>query len=146
DMMADADPIVRHMWEWHLYEESEHKSIVMDAYREVFGDGLDAYIARMWALPIAVTFLSLVILPAVHRFIQIDSEPSSGAPKEWIKMLKWMFYKPGYFQTMGKRLAAFAKRDFHPWVYSDNSEGLGELRSRVIDESWELPSKSATLA
>lgn len=146
DMMADADPIVRHMWEWHLYEESEHKSIVMDAYREVFGDGLDAYIARLWALPVAVTFLSFLVVPAVHRFIQVDAERSKDAPKEWYKLLKWMLYKPGYFRTMGKRLAAFAKRDFHPWIYSDNSAGLSELRKRVVKESWELPSKSTALA
>lgn len=146
DMMADADPIVRHLWEWHLYEESEHKSIIIDAYREIFGEGIDAYITRLWSVPIALTFLTFIIIPALHRFIQVDTPPTSSTPREWLKFASWMFYKPGYFKTFGRRLSSFARRDFHPWNYNDNAEQLKALRDRVIRDEWEQSSKSAAIA
>ena len=38
----------------------------------------------------------------------------------------------------GRAVAAYHRRDFHPWRYLDNRRFLSELRDAMIDPAWEL--------
>ncbi len=136
DMMKDADPVIRNMFEWHLYEEQEHKSVVMDAYREVYGDGLDAYANRMRAVPITLSALYSFLVPSIGRFMRAELHDSARVRREWRSLLNWMFLEPGYFRTFAKRMLAFARPDFHPWKFTDNAGELDSLRKRMIRDDW----------
>lgn len=137
EMMADADPVVRHLYEWHLYEEQEHKAIPTDAYYEIWGNSMSSYMTRLWAVPIVLSMLSTIIIPSVTRFMQVDLDDPSKVDQEWKSLRRWMFNDPGYFKTLKMRLAAFAGRNFHPWTYTDNSHELADLHRRVIRPHWE---------
>jgi len=37
-----------------------------------------------------------------------------------------------------RAVAAYHRRDFHPWRYLDNRRFLSELRDAIIDPAWEV--------
>ena len=140
DMMASADPVVRHLFEWHLYEEQEHKGVMMDAYNEVYGRNWRAYAVRMRAVPTALVFLYRVLVPSVRAFMLADLDDPRELRTESLKLFNWMFREPGYFRTFGRRFLALTRPDFQPWSYSDNSGDLAQLHQRVIPPHWESAS------
>lgn len=45
-----AQPKMAQLWHWHAIEETEHKAVAFDVYREVAGTGLLAWLRRSAAL------------------------------------------------------------------------------------------------
>lgn len=138
EMMAPADPVVRRLFEWHLYEEQEHKGVMMDAYNAVYGQTWQAYALRIGALPLAVSLLLEILIPSMRSFMLADLDDPRELRGEVLKLLDWMFLDPGHFRTFGKRFLAILRPDFHPWTYTDNSGELAALREQIIPPHWEI--------
>jgi len=45
---AGSDPRAEAMWKWHLAEEYEHREVMHDLYRALYGRGPLAYLYRIW--------------------------------------------------------------------------------------------------
>jgi hypothetical protein len=41
-------------------------------------------------------------------------------------------------QGRWRAVAAYHRRDFHPWRYLDNRRFLSALRDTIVDPSWEV--------
>ena len=96
------------LWLWHAVEESEHKSVAFDVYR----DQVDSYWVRTSEMAFTtVEFIGFTIL----HYNQLRAEMDD--PTDWKSVrqgLNWLVGKPGWLRKLGKSYLAYYKRDFHP--------------------------------
>ena len=60
-LLTDADPHMAAIWRWHAVEETEHKGVAYDVYREVAGEGTRAYLQRCVIMLIVTTLFNLFV-------------------------------------------------------------------------------------
>ena len=96
------------LWLWHAIEESEHKSVAFDVYREQ----VDSY----WVRSSEMAFTTVEFIGfTIYHYIQLRQEMDD--PTDWKSVrggLNWLLGKPGWLRKLGKSYLAYYKRDFHP--------------------------------
>lgn len=96
------------LWLWHAIEESEHKSVAFD----VFKDQVDSYWVR--SSEMAFTTVEFIGFTFVHYW-QLRNEMDD--PTDWKSVrngFNWLMGNPGWLRKLGKSYLAYYKRDFHP--------------------------------
>lgn len=96
------------LWLWHAIEESEHKSVAFDVYK----DQVDSYWVR--SSEMAFTTVEFIGFTFVHYW-QLRNEMDD--PTDWKSVqngFNWLMGNPGWLRKLGKSYLAYYKRDFHP--------------------------------
>ena len=136
ELLEGVDPRIARLFRWHGYEEVEHKAVLFDAFHAARGHGLSTYAVRIAGLWIAVVLLTLA-LPSVSSRILA----SAGAAYDlhaWRGLVRFVFGRRGMLRGRWRAVAAYHRRDFHPWRYLDNRHFLAELRDPIVEPEWEL--------
>lgn len=135
-LLGGVDPRIAGLFRWHGYEEVEHKAVLFDVFHAVRGNGIYTYATRIAGLWIAVVLLALVLPSVSYRILA-----STGAAHDlraWREILRFVFGRGGMLRGRWRAVAAYHRRDFHPWRYLDNRRFLAELRDTIVDPAWEL--------
>ena len=136
ELLEGVDPRIARLFRWHGYEEVEHKAVLFDAFHAARGRGLDTYVARIAGLWIAVVLLAVLLPSMTYRILA--SAGAAGDPRAWRALARFAFGRHGMLRGRWRAIAAYHRRDFHPWRYLDNRRFLSELRDTIIDPAWEL--------
>jgi predicted metal-dependent hydrolase len=135
-LLAGVDPRIAKLFCWHGYEEMEHKAVLFDVFHAARGHGLRTYAVRIAGLWIAIVLVA-VALPAVcYRILA-----SAGAAHDlgaWRGLVRFVLGRGGMLAGRWRAVAAYHRRDFHPWRYLDNRHFLAELRDAIVDPAWEV--------
>ncbi|MEZ0367601.1 MAG: metal-dependent hydrolase [Candidatus Sericytochromatia bacterium] len=126
----NSDPRFVAMWKWHALEETEHKAVAFDVYREMMGKRPDAYAIRVMMYLISnLVFWGLVIpyhLSFLHKAGQQWNLASAAG------MIQTLWGRPGAFRKIVPDWLAYFRPDFHPWDL-DNRHFLS-LFDSLIDQ------------
>ena len=66
---------------------------------------------------------------------------SAGAAHDldaWRGLIRFVFGRGGMLRGRWRAVAAYHRRNFHPWRYLDNRRLLSELRDTIVDPAWEV--------
>jgi len=136
ELLDGVDPRIARLFRWHGYEEVEHKAVLFDMFHAARGHGLYTYIVRITGLWIAVILLALALPSVCYRILA-----SAGAAHDlpaWQGLTHFVFGRGGMLRGRWLAIAAYHRRDFHPWRYLDNRRFLAELRDTIVDPAWEV--------
>ncbi len=135
-LLDGVDPRIARLFRWHGYEEVEHKAVLFDVFHAARGRGPYVYVVRIAGLWIAVVLLALVLPSVCYRILA-----RAGAAHDvraWRDLIRFVFGRGGILRGGWRAVAAYHRRDFHPWRYLDNRRFLSELRGTIVDPTWEL--------
>ena len=118
-ILEGADPKMAAIWRWHAIEETEHKAVAYDVYRDVVGEDGLAYWRRARVMVMTtVTFWAFVFL---YHLRLVRSDKAATDVGGWWKLVKWMWITPGNFRNLVRPWLDYFRGDFHPWQH-DNHE------------------------
>jgi uncharacterized protein len=126
DNMRDFEPRMRALCRWHAMEETEHKSVLYDAYQHVSG--------RYWQRIDLHFWCTLFIVPILHllQFRLMWSDRKRGSLWDTIKGFWYLYVRPGSLRRMIPGYLTCFRRNFHPWQH-DNRELLRSWK--ITDEA-----------
>lgn len=134
-LLDDCDPAPRAMIFWHAFEEVEHSAALYDAYENVYGRGWRAYLGRLLGLTYAVSLLAMALPAATHAMLA-HAEPGQNRRRHWRRIFGHLFGPSGLLRSSGPVVAAYLRRDFHPWKLRDAGTVLMERRSEFVRDEW----------
>lgn len=111
---------LKSLWRWHAVEEIEHKSVAFDTMAEVLANTPRL---QRWLLRTSTMFVSTIeFLDMVFRsmalFFRTDGINTVGT---WLKVIHFLFVKPGMFRRVAGPYFAYYKPGFHPWQIDDRA-------------------------
>jgi predicted metal-dependent hydrolase len=118
---------VRSMLLWHALEESEHKAVAFDVYRQVIGD--EKFRIRM------MRFTTFAFLTAVagHTVLSLLADPATYNPRRLGRSLAQLRHSPFLSRTVIRRLRDYNRVGFHPDDH-DATELLERWRAELFGE------------
>jgi len=121
------------MWQWHALEETEHKAVAFDVYREVMGRGPRAYLERAVGMLITTAiFWSMTFSFHIQMVNAAPNAKKEGHVRGYARMLKFLFRKPGVITSCIRPWLAYFRPGFHPWQH-DNSHYLKQIDELVAE-------------
>lgn len=109
DLMAQADPNVRALWQWHAVEEIEHKAVAWDVYRYLGG----TYRTRVICMNLAIMMLGIRISARTLHMLRKDKLLFNVGV--WREGLRFLWGRQGLLRKLRRDFLDFYKRSFHPW-------------------------------
>ena len=79
---AESDPQAEALWKWHLAEEYEHREVMHDLYRAMYGNGPMAYLYRIYGFFYATIHISSHIKKIGNVLLAADREGMSAVELE----------------------------------------------------------------
>ncbi len=128
-LMADGEieklhPDIRKLWAWHAVEESEHKSVAFDVFKQTVDSEWIRISAMLMASVMFTTFTTLDLIGLLR------DRGLAGDAKLWGRSMWTMWGKPGLFRRLIPAYLAFYKPGFHP------SQSGNDARVAAFRERW----------
>lgn len=123
-ILAGADPRFAAVWRWHAIEETEHKAVAYDVYREIVGDGLGAYLRRVRVMLLITLGFWADVLRYHFRLVRADGAASDL--RGWWRLLRFQWVNPGGMRRIWRLWFEYFRPGFHPW----------QLDNRKHVEAW----------
>lgn len=121
-------PEMRSLWAWHCIEETEHKAVAFDVYKQTVNSIL---LLRVQMFFVTVSFMLNIFYGMFQLFRQKNRQWDFAM---WRRGMNYFFGRKGAFRVIMPDYLAFFKKDFHPWK-SDNSEKLDQFKKRYFNNS-----------
>lgn len=112
-ILAGADPRMAAVWQWHAIEETEHKAVAYDVYREVIGTDRAAYVRR--AIVMLVTTFDFWQRVFRYHFALVRADGKLLDVRGWWKFFRFLWISPGGMRKLVRPWLDYFRRDFHPW-------------------------------
>jgi predicted metal-dependent hydrolase len=135
-LRAEVHPSMRALWLWHAFEESEHKAVAFDVYREVGG----GYVRRSGMMLVTTAFFF-----AAHGLIHLRLMAARGVlwrPWQWPRALFKMWVWPAYLTRLVPSYLAYFRPRFHP-DHRDTEALLALWREQLFGNHGELRTYAA---
>jgi uncharacterized protein len=117
--LAGADPRMAAIWRWHAIEETEHKAVAFDVYREIAGEGFGAWLRRSTVMLFTTRdFWSRVLR---YHFRLVREHGGTWDLRGWAELVSFLWIRPGGMWRMWWNWASYFRPSFHPWDH-DNRE------------------------
>lgn len=130
-MREEIHASMQPLWLWHALEESEHKTVAFDVYREVGG----GYVRR-----IAIMIATTAIFFAAHALAHARLMSERGVllrPWTWLRGMRRMWIYPGYFLRLVPAYLSYYRPGFHP-SDRDTAELLARWERELFDAAGNL--------
>jgi predicted metal-dependent hydrolase len=134
DLFDDVDPDIAALFQWHLAEEVEHKSVAFDVYAAVDGSRVRYALAAVATFTILAWFTVLAIVALMF------STGTWRSPTAWMRLPRWAF---GISFTTIPDLAASCLPGHHPDQLPDPAGLTAWLRAE--DAAADAAGAGATL-
>jgi len=109
EWMQGATPGMARLWRWHAIEETEHKSVAFDVYRECVGN---ERLRRIVFLFVTWNFCK-------HTFLNtcslLKTDGKLWSLRTWLGGLNFLWGKPGVIRKCLPEFFAYFRKGFHPW-------------------------------
>src|SRR5262245_26775229 len=116
-ILGGADPRFAAVWRWHAIEETEHKAVAYDVYREVTGDGWGAYLRRVRVmLLITIGFWTDVVRYHLHL---VHADGALGDLRGWWRLFRFHWVNPGGMRRVWRLWLEYFRPGFHPWQHDN---------------------------
>jgi hypothetical protein len=116
-LLAGADPRMAAVWRWHAIEETEHKAVAYDVYREALGSGRAAYARRVLVMLLATVDFWLRVFR--FHFALVRADGAALDLRGWWKVFRFLWIKPGGLRKLARPWLDYFRRDFHPWQHDN---------------------------
>jgi predicted metal-dependent hydrolase len=100
---------MRPLWVWHAIEETEHKAVCFDVYRDIGGSELQRVLmmARMMiGFPFFITCIQLFFVAKDRKLFD---------HRDLRRFLAFAWGPQGFVRAVWPEIKAYFRRDFHPW-------------------------------
>ncbi len=131
DMLLERDDIregmhetMRPLWAWHAIEETEHKAVAFDVFRQVGG----TYAERTFYLMFSTVALGVMTSYFTGRMMLNDTKTFSVA--DTARGLWRLWGRNGTFSSLIPVWLAYFKPGYHPWDH-DNSELIARFKGEI---------------
>lgn len=116
--LGSAEAEAAALWRWHAIEEIEHKGVAYDTW---------LHATRQWPRSKRWTVKARVMLFVTRNFIQDRTKGALELLRQdgitgtnaWVRLLWFMWVKPGMMRKIFSAWAAFFMPGFHPWNEDD---------------------------
>ncbi len=107
-LLDSAHPAMASLWRWHAAEESEHKAVAFDVYKETGG----GYAERT----LLMFLTSLVFWGWIFRqqVRLMRTERMLFSQKEWGALVRFLFIEPGGMGRLFRLYLHYYRPSFHP--------------------------------
>jgi hypothetical protein len=113
EWIADAEPALRRLWEWHAVEELEHKAVAFEAYRAAGG----GYWRRvLWFLHVSLVFWFDNFIQTAHN---LQRDGALWRPGTWLSAARMWFGRRGLAWHMAGPVLHYFSPRFHPWQHDN---------------------------
>jgi len=124
EWLDGATPVMAQLWRWHAIEETEHKSVAFDVYRECVGN---ERLRRIIFLFVTWNFFKYTFLNTCSL---LKTDGKLWSLRTWMGGLNFLWGKPGILRKCLPDFLAYFRKDFHPWQQDNRAlleENLREL-------------------
>ncbi|MBQ0832926.1 metal-dependent hydrolase [Marinobacter sp.] len=124
EWLDGATPVMAQLWRWHAIEETEHKSVAFDVYRECVGN---ERLRRIIFLFVTWNFFKYTFLNTCSL---LKTDGKLWSLRTWMGGLNFLWGKPGILRKCLPEFLAYFRKDFHPWQQDNRAlleENLREL-------------------
>jgi len=128
DLINAMDDSIKPVWMWHAIEETEHKAVAFDLYKDVRGNNYQEMVFTM-----IMASLLLAGTTAIYQVRFMANDGQLFNIKSWAFGLNKLFGRKGVITGLVPDYLDFFKRDFHPWDHQ-NSELVDYWRVRLETE------------
>lgn len=128
DLINAMDDSIKPVWMWHAIEETEHKAVAFDLYKDVRGNNYQEMVFTM-----IMASLLLAGTTAIYQVRFMANDGQLFNLKSWAFGLNKLFGRKGVITGLVPDYLDFFKRDFHPWDHQ-NSELVDYWRVRLETE------------
>ncbi|MDO6823767.1 metal-dependent hydrolase [Marinobacter sp. 1_MG-2023] len=125
EWLGGATPAMARLWRWHAIEETEHKSVAFDVYRECVGS---ERLRRIIFLFVTWNFFKYTFLNTCSL---LKTDGKLWSLRTWMGGLNFLWGKPGILRQCLPEFLAYFRKDFHPWQYDNRA--LLEKNLRELD-------------
>lgn len=113
DVLDGAHPEMARLWRWHAIEETEHKAVAYDVYREVTGGGFIGWLRRCFTMLTVSTTMTLM----TWSFLMVATWRAGCFfdLRGWGRLLWTLWVAPGGLRRQFPRYWQWFRPGFHPW-------------------------------
>lgn len=124
DVREGMDDSMRPLWVWHAIEETEHKSVAYDVFRQAGG----TYAERTFYLMFSTAALGVMTSYFTTRMMLNDRKGFSFRDAAYGVWRMWGV--KGTFSSLIPTWLEYFKPGFHPWDH-DNSDVIAKFKSQI---------------
>ncbi|GAC1626074.1 MAG: metal-dependent hydrolase [Nevskia sp.] len=118
-VLEGADPAMVALWRWHALEETEHKAVAYDVYRQVMRGSLRGYTLRCTVmLTTTIRFLAQTARTHYHLIRQDGRERDW---RGWLTLVNTLWGRPGLLRRIVLPWLAYFRPGFHPWQHDNRA-------------------------
>ena len=125
-ILGGADGRFAAVWRWHAIEETEHKAVAYDVYREVVGEDRPAYWRRVRVMLLITVAFWIDVFRNTYRLVRADG--AAADLPGWWRLFRFLWIKPGGMWRIWRLWLGYFRRDFHPWQH-DNRRHVEEWKA-----------------
>jgi predicted metal-dependent hydrolase len=123
------------LWRWHAIEETEHKAVAYDVYREALGDGPGAYLQRAAGMVLATGLLWSLVFLYHARLVREDGGLTDV--RGWGRYLRFLFIRPAVLPKLVLPWLGYFRPSFHPWQHDNFA--LVRAWKALFSETGQIP-------
>src|SRR5262245_49755375 len=116
-ILGAADPRMAAVWRWHAIEETEHKAVAFDVYREALGGQRGAYARRVIIMLLATIDFWMRVFR--YHFALVRADGAALDLRGWWRLFRFLWISPGGMRKLAKPWLDYFRRDFHPWQHDN---------------------------
>lgn len=131
-ILDGADPEMAKLWRWHAMEETEHKAVAFDVYRQVAGNGFVAWARLCWSM-LSVS-IGMTLMTWIFMLRVTIKDGSILNLRGWLALFHALWITPGGLRKQFPRYWQFFKPGFHPWQI-DNYHQIERWQSHYADDT-----------